>query len=275
MAYDLIIYETQDQIAKLTMNRPEKLNALSVPLREEIIAAVREAEADPAIRVIVLKGAGRAFSSGYDITPSSAGGGAHQYGQHLRADIEHLKQIPKRWDEIWYLSKPVIAQVHGYCLAGGTDLAQSCDFIVAAEDALFGYPPVRSMGAPPCHMWTYNVGPQWAKYLLMTGNSIDGKTAERIGLAWRAVPADQLEDAVQELAGTLAKVTWDLLAAGKSIVNKALDLMGRNTLQTLAAETDAIGHHAQVALEFYRMREEQGLQAALEWRDAPFRDQRR
>ncbi|MSQ28136.1 MAG: crotonase/enoyl-CoA hydratase family protein [Dehalococcoidia bacterium] len=272
MAYQHLLYEVKGPVATLTMNRPEKLNAMNLTLQREIVAAMHEAEDDPSVRVILLRGSGRAFSSGYDVAPSDPSEAQHRRTDNIREDIQRLRGVGARWAEIWNLSKPVIAVVHGYCLAGGTDLAQHCDLIIAAEDATFGFPAVRAMGSPPTHMWVYNLGPQWAKYLLLTGDSIDGRTAERLGLVFKAVPAADLDREARELAGRIAKTPWELLAANKGIVNRALELMGRGLLQQLAAETDAIAHRAPVAHEFNCIADERGLKAALEWRDGPFRE---
>ena len=144
----------------------------------------------------------------------------------------------------------------------------------AADAAEIGFPPVRSMGAPPTHMWTYMVGPQWAKWFLLTGESVNGKEAQEIGLVWKSVPREELDDTVEKLASQMAKIPWELLAANKSIVNKAMDLMGRHTLQQMAAEVDAVAHRAPIATEFNRISREQGIKAALDWRDRPFRDYR-
>jgi len=266
----LVLYHKWNKVVRISLNRPEKLNALSVELQDELVEAMSAAEADHDVRTVIIKGEGRAFCSGYDISPSARSDYAGQIT--LREDIQNLRRVVSRWATIWELSKPVIAQVHGYCLAGGTDLALNCDMVIAAEDAIFGYPPVRAMGSPPTHMWTYLVGPQWAKYMLLSGDTIDGKTAERIGLILRAVPAEKLEEEVTELAEKLAKIPWDLLAVNKSIVNKAVELMGRSLLQQLAAESDAIGHRAPIVAEFFRMAAEKGLKAALESRDSPFGD---
>jgi enoyl-CoA hydratase len=273
MAYQYILSEKRDRVQRITLNRPEKLNALSTELQNELIDALLTGETDDEVRVLVLKGAGRAFSSGYDITPRREEA-AHRHVQTVREDIYRLLQTANRWQVLGNISKPVIAQVHGYCLAGGTDLALSCDFVICARDATFGFPPVRSMGSPPTHMWTYLVGPQWAKYALMTGNPIDGDLAEHIGLALKSVPQEKLEAEVNELATTLAKIPWDLLAVNKGIVNKALDAMGRPLLQRLAAENDAIGHLAPIVAEFNQMARERGLKAVLDWRDGPFHDYR-
>ena len=210
MAYQHVIYETEGAIARVTMNRPNKLNALNLTLQREIVAAMHEAEDDPAVRVVLLRGNGRAFSAGYDVTPDDPTEAQHRRTDNIREDIQRLRGVAVRWGEIWNLSKPVIAVVHGYCLAGGTDLAQHCDLIIAADNAVLGFPPVRAMGSPPTHMWVYNVGPQWAKYLLLTGDSVDGQTAERLGLVWRAVPAAELDSAATDLA---EKSRQDLLGA--------------------------------------------------------------
>ena len=277
MAYETILYEKSKRIARITLNRPEKLNALSVQLRHEIVAALRDAEQDGEINVVILKGAGRAFSAGYDIsTPSTRSEEEYAVGKQqssIRRDIDNMMtNIVDLWNAVWNCRKPVISQVHGYCLAGGTDLMLHTDIVVCAEDAQIGFPPVRSMGSAPTHMWTYLVGHQWAKYMLFTGNSIDGKTAERIGLVWKAVPADSLEEEVNRLAQTIATVPYGLLAVHKRIVNTTMELMGRGLVQRLACEGDAIGHLEPTAIEFGEIAAQKGLKAALEWRDSQFND---
>jgi enoyl-CoA hydratase len=258
----LIIYHKLNNVVRISLNRPEKRNALNVALQDELVEAMSAAEADRDVRTVILKGEGKAFCSGYDISPSAW---SDYEGQlTMRDDIQNLRRVVSRFAKIWELSKPVIAQVHGYCLAGGTDLALHCDMVIAAEDAIIGYPPVRAMGSPPTHMWTYLVGPQWAKYMLLSGDTIDGKTAERIGLILRAVPAEKLEEEVMELAEKMANTPWDLLAVNKSIVNKAVELMGRSLLQQMAAESDAIAHQAPIVGEFFKMSAEKGLKAAIE-----------
>ncbi|MBI4329157.1 MAG: crotonase/enoyl-CoA hydratase family protein [Chloroflexi bacterium] len=269
MAYQYLLYEKREGAVHLTLNRPEKLNALNAGLQDEIIQAAQEAEEDRDIRVVVIKGAGRAFSAGYDITPSPD----REHGQRqitMQEDWFGLQKTVRRWRTLWDLTKPVIAQVHGYCVAGGTDLAFHCDMVVAAEDAQIGFPAVRSMGCPPTHMWTYLCGPQWAKRILLTGDLVDGKTAERIGLVLKAVPLAGLDAEVDRLARRLAMVPWDLLAANKSIVNRAIELMGRDVLQQISGQTDAVGHQAPIVGEFNRMAAEKGLKAALQWRDGKF-----
>jgi enoyl-CoA hydratase len=269
--YTYLVYEEIGRVARITLNRPEKLNALSVDLHTELLQAAKQAEADPRIHVVVIRGAGRAFCAGYDITPTAERGTAYAT-RTIRSDIARLEETVERWQSLWHLRIPTIAQVHGYCVAGGTDLALHCDMIVVAEDARIGFTPVRAMGTPPTHMWLYVVGPQWAKRLLLTGDLIDGKTAREIGWAIDAVPTAVLDETVLRLATRVSHIGKDLLTANKSVVNKGLELMGRSLLQQLALEHDAIAHLAPEALEFNRIVHEQGLKAALEWRDGPFRD---
>jgi enoyl-CoA hydratase len=271
MPYEYLVYEQIDRVARLTLNRPEKLNALSVALHTELLQAARQAEADPNIHALIIRGAGRAFCAGYDITPTPERG-AQQATRTIRSDISRMEETVGRWHTLWNLHLPTIAQVHGYCVAGGTDLALHCDMIVVAEDARIGFPAVRAMGTPPTHMWLYSIGPQWAKRLLLTGDLIDGKTARDIGWALEAVPAAELDATVLRLATRMSHIGKDLLAANKQIVNKGLELMGRTLLQQIALEHDAIAHLAPEALEFNRIAQEKGLKAALEWRDGPFRD---
>ena len=277
MSYQFIEYEASNGIGRVRLNRPEKLNALSRELQDELVDCLERADDDPEVRVMTLRGNGRAFCAGYDITPPTtpeAQAAAQEQRDNIRADIHRMKRTPNTMNSILNLSKPVIVGVHGYCIAGGTDLAMHCDIIIAADDAQIGFPPVRSMGTPPTHMWTYMVGPQWAKWFLLTGESVSGTRAEELGLVWKSVPGEGLDAAVEDLARTMARIPWELLAANKSIVNKAMDLMGRSTLQHIAAETDAIAHQAPIVKEFSRMAREEGLKAALEWRDGPFRDYR-
>lgn len=270
MSYTNLLYETIGRAARITLNRPEKLNALSVALQMEILQAAKEAEADSAIHALIIRGAGRAFSAGYDITPTTERGQA-QTTRTIRRDMTRMEETVGRWNALWNLRIPTIAQVHGYCVAGGTDMALHCDMVVVAEEARIGFPAVRAMGTPPTHMWLYSVGPQWAKRLLLTGDLIDGKTAKAIGWAIEAVPAAELDDAVLRLATRIGHIGKDLLTANKQIVNKGLELMGRSLLQQIALEHDAVAHLAPEALEFNRLAQAQGLKAALEWRDGPFR----
>ena len=276
MSYEFIKYEVSDNgVANVLLNRPEKLNALSLPLQKELYDCLQEADDDLNVRVITLRGAGRAFCAGYDVTPPQTeeerAASAERRG-NIRQDMHRLRKTARLMTSVFDLSKPVIAGIHGHVIAGGTDLALHCDIVIAADDANIGFPPVRSMGTPPTHMWTYMVGPQRAKWFMLTGETVSGKEAEKMGLVMQSVPAEGLDAAVDDLANKMAKIPWDMLAANKSIVNKALDLMGRNMMQIIAAETDAVSHQSEIVKEFNRISNEQGLKAALAWRDSPFSD---
>jgi enoyl-CoA hydratase len=275
MPYETILYEPNDRIARITLNRPEKLNAISWQMQEELRDALTTADRDRNVHVITIRGAGRAFSAGYDISPPPGEGVTHAAGMHtMERDVLFLEQATLMRMTIFDMHKPVLAGVHGYCLAGGTDLALLCDIVVAADDARFGYPPVRALGSPVNHMWTYLVGPQWAKRMLLTGDTITGAQAAEIGLVLKSVPEEALENELGDLAARMALIDIDLLAANKRIVNMALELMGARTMQRMATERDAIARQAPVVTEFYTMAKEKGLKAALEWRDSKFGDGR-
>jgi enoyl-CoA hydratase len=253
-------------------------------LQRELNRALWEADNDASVHAIILRGAGRAFSAGYDLTPmqspepkadrDEAYTNVYRGMANLDDDIWQLERQQRERMALWDIHKPVIAQVHGYCLAGGTDLALLCDIIIAADDAVIGFPPVRAMGSPVAHMWTYHVGPQWAKYFLLTGDSVSGAQAARIGLVLKSVPPTELEAEVEGLAAKMAKIDVELLAPNKRIVNLALELMGARTMQRMAAEMDGRAHQAPAVKEFARLAMTEGLKSALEWRDGKFGDGR-
>ncbi len=268
MPYENVLYEKDGRVATIIMNRPDKLNALSEGLIDDIVAAAEEAEADGEVRVIILKGAGRAFSAGYDITP----GKTDQEKPTLASTLLRFRRTTTQWYKLWNLAKPIVVQVHGYCLAGATDLALSCDMVIAAENTVFGLPDVRGIESVESHMWTYLVGPQWAKRMMMTGDPIDGNTAERIGLILKAVPADKLDEEVRTLAGRIANVPLELLMPHKALINKVMAMMGHGVAQQLATDTVVITHHSEANRRFREISEKEGLRAALQWRDGPFGD---
>jgi enoyl-CoA hydratase len=281
-----IQYEVERGRARITLDRPEKRNALSFELLSELHEALWEADDDRAVHAVVVRGAGTCFSAGYDLTPAprtSAAPAAESEGQPAGSrrgfrsfddDAWQLERSQRLRMALFDMHKPVVAQVHGYCLAGGTDIALLCDMIIAAEDATFGFPPARDLGALPNNMWLYNVGPQWAKRLTLTGDTITGAEAARIGLVLKAVPAALLEAEVEGLLDRFALIDPDLLAANKRIINVGLELMGARTLQRLAAENDARGHLAASARNFMISAREKGLKTALRERDAKFGDGR-
>ena len=268
MDYEYVLTEKRDRVGYVILNRPKKLNALNKSFVREIVDALKGMDEDREIRVIVIKGNGRAFTAGADLSPAQpdrTGNAPTAY---------EYKKVTRVWTEgsdvIRGLSKPTIVQVHGYFLAGATDLFLQCDFIIAAEDAQIGCPDVKGMQSVLRHAWTYLVGPQWAKFVLLTGDNIDGKTAERIGLTFKSVPAEELESEVDQLAEKIAMQPLDLLEPNKSLVNKVLDNMGYAASQRLAVENSAFTHLAPQVKIFTDMIEEKGLRAALEWRDETY-----
>ncbi len=281
--FEFIQYEVEQGRARITLNRPDKLNALSLSLLEELNEAVWEADNNRAVHAIIIRGAGRAFCAGYDLAstdhrkPVSR---LHSNDNHYRGasslddDAWQMERTQRQLSALFDVHKPSIAQVHGYCLAGGTDLALYCDQVIVADDATIGFPPARDLGALPNNLWIYNVGPQWAKRLLMTGDTITGSEAAQIGFALKSVPAELLEAEVEGLADRLALIDPDLLAANKRIVNLAMELMGARTLQRLALENDVRGHNTRAARGFRESVRDKGLRQTLRERDAKFGDGR-
>lgn len=285
---ELIEFTVRERIARITLNRPEKRNALNDPMIAELHDALLEADALLEVNVIVLAGAGKDFCAGYDLAGTYSGRKADEDAHAGDTDEARYRTLSSTLDDdCWQLEKtqrqtritfdlhkPVIARVQGNCLAGGTDLALLCDMVIAAEDAKIGFPAARANGTPPSHMWFYHVGPQWAKRLLMTGDCLWGRDAARIGLVLDAVPAAELDAAVDELARRISFVDAELLAAHKRIVNTALELSGAGTLQRMAAEMDARAHLSQGPRrrQFKSDMATQGLKQALKNRDEPFGD---
>jgi enoyl-CoA hydratase len=279
--FENILYEVEKGRARITLNRPEKLNALSHPLQVELNEALWEADNDRAVHCVILKGAGRAFSAGYDLTGA---GFTNEVSRVHSADNEYrgyssidddawqLERMQRLRMALFDMHKPSIAQVHGYCLAGGTDIALLCDMIIAADDARFGFPPARDLGALPNNMWLYHVGPQWAKRLTLTGDTLSGAEAQQIGLVMKAVPKEHLENEVEQLADRLAMIDADLLSANKRIINVGLELMGARTLQRMAAENDVRGHNTAAARTWGERVRTHGLRETLRARDAKFGD---
>ncbi len=246
--------------------------------------ALLEADDRRDVSVIVLQGAGKDFCAGFDLTGVYAG----RAEDALRGDErEYRTQTGNIDDDCWYMErqqdtllvpwdvhKPIVAKVHGNCLAGGTDLAFACDIVVAADDARIGFPAVRANGMPLSNMWLYHLGPQWAKRLMFTGDCLSGRDAARCGLVLDAFPAAELDAQVAELARRIACVDAELLSAHKRAINLGLELMGSKTLQRLSAETDARAHLSTGPrrTQFKADMAAHGLKTALRNRDEPFGD---
>jgi enoyl-CoA hydratase len=258
-------------VRRLTMNRPEKRNSLIHPLRGAILNALREGDADPDVRVQIIRGAGPSFSAGYDLGGNNAGydlpyytpGGEGQWPRH----------VTEGWMSIWDLAKPVIAQVHGYCLAGGSELATGCDLVYVAEDAKMGYPAVR-FGVPDMHFHAWFLGMRRAMEMMVTGDSISGVEAVAEGWANRAFPADKLEEEVLEIAKRIAGIPPELAQMNKRVVHRQMEHMGMRTGLRAGTELCALGTHSEAMRQFTSNIREKGLTGALSERDEPFGDYR-
>lgn len=280
---NILVERGDDGVATILLNRPEKLNAISGALRDDLEAALRELNPGDEVRVIRLKANGRAFCAGYDLTPGRGrraadtgprGTNAWDLGEsRIALDREGLRDSVDKWLWIWSYRKPIIAQVHGFCLAGGGEMIGACDLVFAAENASFGHPAARALGIPPTlGMWPAKIGMLKTKELLFTGDMIDGKEAERIGMINRAVPAEDLDAYVLNFCKRVAELPLDALSVHKHVTNRWMELAGLRTAAAEGAEFDAIYHETQSFKEFGRIAGEQGLKSALAWRDAPFGD---
>jgi enoyl-CoA hydratase len=275
-----ILFEVRNKVAYITLNRPEKRNALSLQLHRELVAALMEADDLNEVRVIVIQGAGVDFSAGADI----AGGPMNTVDASYDASLYRDRSTGIE-DDIWLcelssrmrlvihdIHKPVIAKVHGNCLAAGSDLALNCDLVIAATDARIGFPATRAVGSPANHMWLYLCGPQWAKRMLMTGDVLSGADAARIGVVLEAYPKDRLDEEVDLLAQRLAIMPSDLQTTHKRIVNIGLELMGWSAMQRLAAENDGRAHMSTAYTEFFDNAKNLGFKEALKLRETPYGD---
>ena len=271
--YAHIRYEVEDGRARITLARPKTHNALTGRMLEELEHALWEADDDRRVHCVIVRGEGASFSSGYDLTSlRREKREGYRTGRSHDDDIWLIEQNNRRIRTLMQVHKPSIAQVQGNCLAGGTDVALACDIVIAADDARIGFPAARSMGSLPGNLWMYHCGPQWAKRLQLTGDSVTGEDAEKLGLVMKSVPADVLEDEVEGLADRMALVDPDLLAANKRITNLSLELMGAQTIHRLAGENDARAHRAQALRDYGQNIRELGLKETLRRRDEPFGD---
>jgi enoyl-CoA hydratase len=270
-----LIYRVDDRIARITLNRPEKRNALNATLRDEIVAALHAAERDDDVRIVLIDGAGPSFCSGYDITPDGSGR-PQEYVSRRWFDgwtDQFTRSCVRDWLTIWDLLKPVVAMVHGHCLAGGTEIMSMCDIAFVADDASIGYPPMRGMTTPDTLYFAWKMPMARAKYLQLTGNAISGKQAAEWGWVVKSFPAERLEDETLRELRAMASISPDLLAANKLSMNQTYEIMGFRTSLNTAAQWHALsGQLRPGAGEFGRISREQGLRAALDWRDRPFRE---
>ena len=270
--FSTITYEVRDAKAYLTLNRPERLNAINDDMPADIRTAVELANTDDDVRVIVVQGAGRAFCSGYDLKEYAEGGATDRWRQGPVWDpVKDYREMRRNTDDffsLWRSLKPTIAKVHGYAIAGGSDIALCCDLLVIADDARIGYPPARVWGVPTTAMWVYRIGAERAKRMLLTGDTIDGTTAVDWGLAIESAPADDLDAAVERLADRIAGVPINQLVMQKLMINQALDNMGLQGTQLLATLFDGVARYSPEGRWFKDLAAREGFHAAVEWRDS-------
>jgi len=282
MDYENIIYEIDGPIATVTLNRPEKINALSQDLQLEVRDALEDAGwGDNEVRAIVLKAAGRAFSAGFDISGGGEDGAPRPQRDAVQVRDGFLKgkgfSASAWWDVFWNNPKPIIAQIHGFCIAGGLATATFCDMRICSEDALFGAPEIRTGGPYIPAVWPWVIGMTKARELLYTGNLIDAQEAKRLNLVNEVVPADELDEAVRRQALTIAKLPEPTVEYNKKLINMSYELMGvRQVLErSLELEANALASpgSSPVIEEYNAKRNEGGLKAALTWNAERFADE--
>jgi len=287
-------YEVSGRVARLTLNRPERGNGITRRLLRELEQAVERTDLDPSVHVVVLAGSGKGFCGGYDLVDSAEGAvdasdGDAPSGSPLDPRTIAANHDPSRpWDAmldygmmarnvrafmaLYHCSKPVVCKVHGFCVAGGTDMALCADLLVIAQDAKIGYPPARVWGSPTTSMWAYRLGPQRAKRLLFTGDSLSGAEALEWGLAIEAPPAGELEQRTDALLQRIARVPVNQLQMMKLLVNQSLYQQGLHATQVLGTLLDGVARHTKEGYAFQALAAEQGFRAAVRDRDEPFGD---
>lgn len=272
---------TDDRVGRITLNRPEKMNALSQELLYELNDALHEMEADHSIRVIILRGAGRTFSAGYDLTPAKGGADGvvrrhktlDDQGRRLAMGIRTgMQQVTDIHMYFWNMSKVTIAQVHGHALAGGCELAMMADLVVTADDAQLGHPGCRGLGTSRTGViWPLVFGMRKAKELYYTGESITGTEAEEIGMVNYSWPMDELEDRTIAFADRVAIASADHLGILKVNMNRFYENMGIYSSVRSSTDLDAMGQFTEFSYGFQDHMKEGGLKDALAWRDGPYK----
>jgi enoyl-CoA hydratase len=292
----VVLYEAEDGVARITLNRPERGNGITRDLIAELTRCVERADLDPEVHVLLLSGAGRGFCGGYDLVESAEGMGAQAQTGESGPDGSPLDplviaanhDLGGTWDPmvdyammsrnvqgfmtLFACGKPVVCRVHGFCVAGGTDMALCSDLLVIAEDAKIGYPPARAWGSPTTALWAHRIGAQRAKRLLFTGDSLSGREAVEWGLAIEAPPADQLEERTEILVRRIARVPVNQLMMMKLLVNQTLYAHGLHATQVLGTVFDGITRHTAEGYAFQRRAAEAGFRQAVRERDEPFGD---
>ena len=285
MEYSEISYSTEGRIATITLDRPARLNAISLAMPRQLSHAVERANRDDSVHVIILTGAGRAFCSGYDLIDfaetegeqpgSQLGSGEGEGGAwDPMTDFYGMNQNTQDFMSLWRSYKPTIARIHGPAVAGGSDIALCCDMAIMADEAVIGYPPARVWGCPTTAMWVYRLGVEKAKRMLFTGDLVSGKEAAAMGLVLESVPLAELDERVTALAERMAGVPKNQLMMQKMMINQAYDNMGLNNTQMFATLFDGITRHSPEGVWFKARAEEVGFKQAVVERDsgAPIAD---
>ena len=263
--------EPLPHVRRLTLNRPHKRNALSNDLRRELFAALEAADGDAGVRVIIIRGAGDCFSAGYDL---SAEGAKQSLPFHTAPGPgQWARHVVEGCFRIWDLAKPVIAQVHGWCLAGGSELAAACDLMYVAENAQVGYPPVRGMSPPDNQFHSWYCGLRPAMEMMLTGDAIDGREAVRVGLANRAFPVTELEGEVLSIAERIARIPTDVQQMNKRSVHRAMEIMGLRAAVRAGAEIQALALTTETSRAMFAQFRD-GVTSGLNARDAAYGDYR-
>ncbi|UYV38161.1 crotonase/enoyl-CoA hydratase family protein [Rhodobacteraceae bacterium D3-12] len=265
-----VTYEKDGRIARITLNRPEVMNAIDDDLPRELAEAVARAEADDGVHVMLLSGAGEAFCAGYDLTFYAENNGTNNVTQEMPWDP--IKDYRFMWNNtqhfmsLFRAMKPVVTKVHGFAVAGGSDIALCSDMVIMGENAKIGYMPTRVWGCPTTAMWVYRLGPEKAKRMLFTGDKITGREAEEMGLVLKAVPEAQLDDEVEALVARMASVPINQLAMQKMVINQPMEA-SINATQRLATVFDGITRHSPEGLNFKARSEAEGWKQAVDDRD--------
>jgi enoyl-CoA hydratase len=290
-----LTYEAGDRVARITLNRPQRGNGITLRMPGEIAACVERANLDPAVHAIALAGNGSGFCGGYDLVASAEGRIEEADGVEAPpgspvdpAKIAANHAPESNWDPVtdfqfmwrnvrgfmslFHSEKPVICKVHGYCVAGGTDMALCSDLLVIADDAKIGYPPARVWGSPTTALWASRIGPMRAKRLLLTGDSLTGEQAAEWGLATEAVPAGELDERFEWLLERVARLPVNQLVMMKMLVNQSLYAQGLHQTQLLGTFFDGVARHTEEGHGFVRRATEAGFKEAVRERDEPFGD---
>ncbi|CAB1078224.1 Enoyl-CoA hydratase (EC [Olavius algarvensis Delta 1 endosymbiont] len=272
MEFGTVLYEAKARVATITLNRPERFNAISETMPEDIAAAFGHANNDDAVHVVVLTGAGRGFCGGYDLKEFAEQAGTNRGIQDMpwdpMIDYNFMGRCTQNFMSIWRCPKPVIGRIHGDAVAGGSDIALCCDIIIMNEKARIGYPPSRVWGCPTTAMWIYRLGAERAKQMLFTGDLISGAKAEKMGLIFQSVPLEELDQAVNRLTERIKGVPKNQLMMMKMMVNQAYENMGLASTQTIATIFDGMARHSPEGVWFKQRAEKVGFKQAVAERDS-------